>query len=344
MEKQIFVTVPEGLLVEERQLNDAIKDISGVLAKFAVTPEEYQFLRESSRVIQGKAGYLKGIELGIAQLRSITPCIFLPKLPDAGFAKANTSLEYSWNRNSESTRLERIETQYGAFKRLTELDVKKHDVVGLPGWESDFVVSTPEALVWAGIDPEEFLKQDVKKMSQKAVEGYSTLLRHLSDIPGLHLGDFYRGCIEKDGALPHPDCIRTWMKLPSAQTTGGALTVHQMPVNPAIWFQVDETPYSIAPRHVPGIINDLPVGNRVRKVAIGDMVTVATFMNMNPFVVKEIAAGTGRRIDISGTLLRNGNGCSVFPYVFQYDDEAWLSGLRTDFAGSDFGSFVVAWE
>jgi hypothetical protein len=339
---QFFLTMPEGLLIDPKQCDDVFKEFLGLLAKNGVTPEEYQALREHSLVTKGKAAHLGGFEKAIAQLRFISPYIVLPSFPSSGVIQANTALEYNWQPDTDEVCLKRINDQFGGFsKKPLELDVVRHEIPNLQSWQSHFVVSTVDAILWLGIDPEEFLKD---KPNAKAVERYCEFLRHLSKISNLKLGDYYQGCIKKDGALPHPDCIRAWQRLETKQASGGALTVRHMPVNPAAWFCTEEKPHSIAPMHTPGLVKDLPAGNRMKTAAVGDMITVATFLNMNPFILQQIAAGTCPRIDVAGTKLRGGGDWSRCPYVLQCDSGAWLGGYWANGADGRYGSFVCAWE
>ena len=341
---RIFLTAPEGLLMEPTQVDDAVRAILTQLAALGVTLEEAVLLREHYALKAGQAAHLNGIGRAISLLRNIPAHIILSTLPSSGFTKANTALAWRWEQDSETTRLDRLQRQFGGIAKVPDLDIKKHSAYCLPGSEHDFWMDIVDVLIWAGIDYEEFLKADVKDMNPKAVQAYCKLLQHLTAIPNLTPGDYFEGCIKLDGAVPHPDCIRASMKMKSTQTTGGVLTVHYGPVNPSMWFHgPDDVTYSIAPTHVPGIVNDLPAGNKVKQAVAGDMITVAAFTNMNPFVTKQIADGTAPRIDIA-TKLRRGSGFSFSPYALRYDSRAYIDSCWSGIARVHSGSFVAAWE
>lgn len=340
---KIFITKPDGLLVEDAQLDDPLKDVLGLLAGHSVTDEEYQALREHPLVTRGKAAYLGGLDKAIALIRRITPFIKIADLPTNN-TKANTALEFRWEPDSDQVCLERIRAFFNGFSKVSELKVIEHPVLTLSAWPMTYVISPVDALLWLGLDPSEFLKEDPAKIDKKAVERYCEFLRHLSKMPGLELGSYYQGAIKKDGAIPHPDCLRAWMKFGDSEQESGSevLFVHHMPVNPAVWFDVEGETYSIAPIHTPKIINDLPVSNRMKQVAVGDMIAVGTFLATYPFVLTQIAAGTCPRIDVAGTKLRGDGGWSGCPGVYQRGSRAYLGGSWAGVADEDCGSFVCA--
>lgn len=332
------------LLLEEAQQADVTKGFLDILADEGVTAEEWQIIRAYPRIKATKPYWGDAVRASLAKLRSVSPYLFLSSLPNSGYTTANTSLEYRWNaREAEEARLKLIAQQYGGYATLSDLDVVDNVVAGMSAWQIGVVVSLVDALIWADIDPEEFLKEEPKS---DAVEAYCKLLKHLSNIPELKLGDYYQGCVKKDGAKPHPIAVESWLRMPTTQKPKGPLTVRRMLLNPAIlWdWDVDGTVYSIAPMHTPSLLKDLPEGNNVKKVNAGDGITTMTFLNAERYILSQIAAGTCPRIDMAGTQLCYSDDWPGCPRVDLVDGRAYLGSFRAAGAYESFGSFGCAME
>lgn len=347
--KQIFLNVPANLGLQDLQVDDFTKDFWAHLAELGVTAEEYQKMRGMKVLTAPRAQYLDGLRKAINQIRTVTPYLLLNELLFEGRTTANTKLEYRWEPQEEDGRKKKIETLFASFagKSSLALDLVEHKIPALTTWQMEIVVSPVDVLIWLGIDPQIFLAEKPnQKELQRAIELYCKLARHLSEIPNLRLGDYYRDdCIAKDGAKPHEECLKGWLRLPTKQTEGGALTIRKMPFNPATWFQVDEQAYSIAPMHTPAIVNNLPEGNKVKQAAVADLIMVTTFLQTSPFVVNQIKADTCPRIDVAGTRLRRDRGWSTYcPRVGCYGSETWLDGYWSGVADGHYGSAVAAWE